>query len=246
MTITIVTTPVYELGNTILKKKLYKKTGHGSKYVVGKNEVGRRRVKEISTCIFLPIEVNTGPAIDNYNVIASQEPSEKNEKDEALNRPMNKKKIEHVTTNNDLCLDEKEENNDDLKRKQVDGLEVITGSINHLNNEFCSDAVVFAAGALSGAAAKTVTAPTHGLRVGQESAKKAIGFVHLKKLGIGSKYVVGKNEVGRRRVKEISTGIFLPIEVNTGPAIDNYNVIASQEPSEENEKDEALSRHMNK
>ncbi|KAK9049285.1 hypothetical protein SSX86_031749 [Deinandra increscens subsp. villosa] len=48
------------------------------------------------------------------------------------------------------------------------------------------DAAVFAAGALSGAAAKTVTAPldriklimqTHGLRVGQESAKKAIGFV---------------------------------------------------------------------
>ncbi|KAJ0699644.1 putative mitochondrial carrier protein [Helianthus annuus] len=48
------------------------------------------------------------------------------------------------------------------------------------------DAAVFAAGALSGAAAKTVTAPldriklimqTHGLRVGQESAKKAIGFM---------------------------------------------------------------------
>nr|GFB90910.1 probable envelope ADP,ATP carrier protein, chloroplastic [Tanacetum cinerariifolium] len=48
------------------------------------------------------------------------------------------------------------------------------------------DAAVFAAGALSGAAAKTVTAPldriklimqTHGLRVGQESAMKAIGFV---------------------------------------------------------------------
>lgn len=48
------------------------------------------------------------------------------------------------------------------------------------------DAAVFAAGAVSGAAAKTVTAPldriklimqTHGLRVGQESAKKAIGFI---------------------------------------------------------------------
>ncbi|KAI3750440.1 hypothetical protein L2E82_21076 [Cichorium intybus] len=48
------------------------------------------------------------------------------------------------------------------------------------------EAAVFAAGAFSGAAAKTVTAPldriklimqTHGLRVGQESAKKAIGFI---------------------------------------------------------------------
>ncbi|KVH94845.1 Mitochondrial carrier domain-containing protein [Cynara cardunculus var. scolymus] len=48
------------------------------------------------------------------------------------------------------------------------------------------DAAVFAAGALSGAAAKTVTAPldriklimqTHGLRVGQESAKKTLGFI---------------------------------------------------------------------
>ncbi|KAI3677520.1 hypothetical protein L6452_36784 [Arctium lappa] len=48
------------------------------------------------------------------------------------------------------------------------------------------DAAVFAAGAVSGAAAKTVTAPldrvklimqTHGLRVGQESAKKTLGFI---------------------------------------------------------------------
>nr|GEX16102.1 probable envelope ADP,ATP carrier protein, chloroplastic [Tanacetum cinerariifolium] len=198
-------------------------------------------------------DVNTGPAINNYNVIASQEPSEENEEDEALSRPMKKKKMEHVT-NDDFCLDEKEENNDDLKIKQV-----ITGSINHLNNEFRSstlslellgnsfmylknwlpdvykfclrsststqakhpepllrflyswerlpphaalerilDDVVFAAGALSGAAAKTVTRSssecldnivkyakcrvnkhlrTHGLRVGQESAKKEIGFV---------------------------------------------------------------------
>ncbi|KAF8397295.1 hypothetical protein HHK36_016208 [Tetracentron sinense] len=48
------------------------------------------------------------------------------------------------------------------------------------------DVALFTAGALAGAAAKTVTAPldrvkllmqTHGLRVGQESAKKAIGFI---------------------------------------------------------------------
>ncbi|AAC14414.1 unknown [Arabidopsis thaliana] len=48
------------------------------------------------------------------------------------------------------------------------------------------DAAIFAAGALAGAAAKTVTAPldrikllmqTHGIRLGQQSAKKAIGFI---------------------------------------------------------------------
>nr|GEX16103.1 hypothetical protein [Tanacetum cinerariifolium] len=89
-----------ELGNTIVNKKLnqLKKLGIGSKYVVGKNEVERRRVSEIWT---------------------------ENEEDEALSRPMKKKKIEHVTITDDFCSVEKEENNDGLKRKQVDGLEIL-------------------------------------------------------------------------------------------------------------------------
>ncbi|CAK9180870.1 unnamed protein product [Ilex paraguariensis] len=58
------------------------------------------------------------------------------------------------------------------------------------------DAALFAAGAIAGAAAKSVTAPldrikllmqTHGLRAGQESAKKSIGFIEAIKL-------IGKEE----------------------------------------------------
>nr|GEU90263.1 hypothetical protein [Tanacetum cinerariifolium] len=83
--------------------------------------------------IFLPIEVNTCPAnnlLTTNIVIASQEPYEENEEDEALSRPMKKKKIEHVTNNNDFYLVEIEENNDDLKRKQVDGLEHLQKAYN--------------------------------------------------------------------------------------------------------------------
>ncbi|GAA0185778.1 mitochondrial carrier protein [Lithospermum erythrorhizon] len=58
------------------------------------------------------------------------------------------------------------------------------------------DAALFAAGAIAGAAAKSVTAPldrikllmqTHGLRVGQEATKKGIGFIEAVRM-------IGKEE----------------------------------------------------
>ncbi|KAL5740407.1 hypothetical protein ACOSP7_029291 [Xanthoceras sorbifolium] len=62
------------------------------------------------------------------------------------------------------------------------------------------DVAIFAAGAAAGAAAKTVTAPldrikllmqTHGVRVGHESAKKAIGFIEAIKLIVKEEGIKG-------------------------------------------------------
>ncbi|GJX32128.1 septin and tuftelin-interacting protein 1 homolog 1 [Tanacetum coccineum] len=104
-----------ELRNTKLNKKLYqlKKLGVGSKLL-----------ERMS------------------NVIASQQQSEENEEeDEALSRPLKKKKTEHVTNDDFRLLEPNKtimivkENQDDPKRKQLDGLEVITSALNQLNNE---------------------------------------------------------------------------------------------------------------
>nr|GEW02562.1 hypothetical protein [Tanacetum cinerariifolium] len=89
-----------ELGNTKVNNKLYelKKLGIGSQLLERMRWEGGVLGK-FGQGILLPIELNTRPNnILTTNVIASQELFEKNEEeDEALSRPLRKKKTKHVT-----------------------------------------------------------------------------------------------------------------------------------------------------
>ncbi|GJS43243.1 septin and tuftelin-interacting protein 1 homolog 1 [Tanacetum coccineum] len=134
-----------ELGNTKLNKKLYqlKKLGVGSKLLERMRWEGGGGLGKYGQGTILSIEVNTRPNnLLTSNVIASQQQSEENEEeDEALSRPLKKKKTEHVTNDDFRLLEPNKtimivkENQDDPKRKQLDGLEVITSALNQLNNE---------------------------------------------------------------------------------------------------------------
>ncbi|KZV39614.1 thylakoid ADP,ATP carrier protein, chloroplastic [Dorcoceras hygrometricum] len=88
-----------------------------------------------------------------------------------------------VSTNNFACISAVE------KRVEKEFSPSLSQLLNHplaMVALVPRDAALFAAGAVAGSASKTVTAPldrikllmqTHGLRVGQESAKKGIGFI---------------------------------------------------------------------